>query len=131
MASMPSGHRDLGSDQGGFAAIAFLDDFEQMEALLVGEGVGSEVVEDDGDVMGTDKDDPESLQHSRSFELVLLIRPTDRRKPSGPAVNVSQQQAGDMTASAIVPLPKTTLDQRAPLDGPDLSSWRSHGEPGP
>lgn len=44
---MPSGHRDLGGDQGGFAAIAFLDDFEQMEALLVGEGVGSEVIEDE------------------------------------------------------------------------------------
>ncbi|WP_281060357.1 MULTISPECIES: hypothetical protein [unclassified Mesorhizobium] len=28
-------------------AIAFLDDFEQMEVLLVGEGVGSEVIEDE------------------------------------------------------------------------------------
>lgn len=44
---MPSGHRDLGGDQGGFAAITFLDEFEQMEALLVGEAVGSEVVEDE------------------------------------------------------------------------------------
>ena len=34
---MPSGHRDLGGDQGGLAPIAFLNDFEQMEALLVGE----------------------------------------------------------------------------------------------
>ena len=38
--------RDLGGDQGGFAVIAFLDDFEQMEALLVGEAAGSKVVED-------------------------------------------------------------------------------------
>lgn len=44
---MPSGHRDLGGDQGGFAALAFLDDFEQMEALLVGEAVSSEVIEDE------------------------------------------------------------------------------------
>lgn len=39
---MPSGHRDLGADQGGFAAITFLDDFEHIEALLVGEAVGSD-----------------------------------------------------------------------------------------
>lgn len=32
---------------GWFAPIAFLNDFEQMEALLVSEGVGSEVVEDE------------------------------------------------------------------------------------
>lgn len=38
---------ELGGDQGGFAAIAFLDDFEQMEALLVGEAVSSEVIEDE------------------------------------------------------------------------------------
>ena len=44
---MPSGHRNLGGDQGGFAPIAFLDDFGQMEALLVGEVVGSKVVENE------------------------------------------------------------------------------------
>ena len=44
---MPSGHRDLGGDQGGFSPIAFLDDFEQVEALLVGEAVGPEVIEDE------------------------------------------------------------------------------------
>jgi hypothetical protein len=44
---MPFGHGGLGGDQGGFAPIALLDDFEQMEALLVGEAVGSKVVEDE------------------------------------------------------------------------------------
>ena len=44
---MPFRHGDLGGDDGGFAPIAFLDDFEQMEALLVGETVGSEVVENE------------------------------------------------------------------------------------
>lgn len=58
-------------------------------------------------VMGTDEDISRSLQRSRSFELVLLIRPMDQRTPSGPAVTVLQQQAGDMTAPANVPLPKT------------------------
>lgn len=44
---MPFAHGGLGGDQGGFAPIAFLDDFEQVEALLVGEAVGSKVVEDE------------------------------------------------------------------------------------
>jgi hypothetical protein len=44
---MPSGRWDVGSDQGGFAPIAFLDDFEQVKALPVREGMGSEVVEDE------------------------------------------------------------------------------------
>lgn len=44
---MPCGHRDLGGDQGGFSPIAFLYDFEQVEALLVGGAVGPEVVENE------------------------------------------------------------------------------------
>lgn len=37
----------LGGDDGGFASVALLDDFEQMEALLVPEAVRSEVIENE------------------------------------------------------------------------------------
>ena len=44
---MPSGHRGLGGDECGFAAVALLDDFEQVEALLVRQAVRPEVVENE------------------------------------------------------------------------------------
>ena len=34
---MPACHRDLGCDQGGLSLIALLDDFEEVEALLIRE----------------------------------------------------------------------------------------------
>lgn len=42
---MPSYPRDLGGDQSAFSPIAFLDDFEKVEALLVGGAVSPQVVE--------------------------------------------------------------------------------------
>ena len=42
---VPFGHRHLGGDQGGFPAIAFFDDFEEIEALLVSVAMGSQIVE--------------------------------------------------------------------------------------
>lgn len=43
---MPLGDGKLRGDQGRFPAIAFLEDFQQVEALLICERVGSPVVED-------------------------------------------------------------------------------------
>lgn len=43
---VPSCDGKLSSDQRGFATVAFLEDFDQIEALLVIEAVGSPVVDD-------------------------------------------------------------------------------------
>ena len=44
---MPACHGDLGRDQSGLPLIAFLDDFEEVEALLIGECMRSKVIEDE------------------------------------------------------------------------------------
>jgi len=36
----------LGGDQGGFSAVALLEDFQEIEALLIIEAVGAPIVED-------------------------------------------------------------------------------------
>lgn len=42
---MPLGDGELGSDEGGFALVALLEDFQEVQALLVAEAVGAEVVQ--------------------------------------------------------------------------------------
>lgn len=44
---MPFGHGGLSGDDGGFAPVALLDDFEEMEALLVRQAMRAEVVENE------------------------------------------------------------------------------------
>ena len=44
---VPACHGDLSCDQGGFSLIALLDDFEEVEALLIGERMCSKVIEDE------------------------------------------------------------------------------------
>lgn len=44
---MPLGDGQLRGDQRGFPAIAFLEDFQQIETLLVGQAVGAPVVKDE------------------------------------------------------------------------------------
>lgn len=44
---VPFGDGELGGDQGGSAAVAFLEDLEQLEALLICQTVGTPIVEDE------------------------------------------------------------------------------------
>lgn len=44
---MPLGDRQLRGDQRRFPAMAFLEDFQQIETLLVGQAVGAPVVKDE------------------------------------------------------------------------------------
>ena len=44
---VPLGNGQLGGDQGGFAPVALFEDFEEVEAMLVVEGVGSPIVENE------------------------------------------------------------------------------------
>ncbi len=44
---VPVCDRDLGCDQGGLPLIAFFDDFEEVEALLIGKRMCSKVVKDE------------------------------------------------------------------------------------
>ncbi|MCP1845628.1 hypothetical protein ACVIHI_008903 [Bradyrhizobium sp. USDA 4524] len=44
---MPLGNGQLGGNQGRFAPIALFEDFEEIKALLIIEGVGAPVVEDE------------------------------------------------------------------------------------
>ncbi len=43
---VPLGDGQLGGDERGFSPVAFLEDFQQIEALLIVEAVGAPVVED-------------------------------------------------------------------------------------
>ena len=44
---MPLSHRQLSGNQGRFAAISFFEDFQEVEALLVIEGVGAPVIQNE------------------------------------------------------------------------------------
>ncbi len=43
---VPFDHGQLGGDQRGFSAIALLEDFQKIEALLIVEGMGAPIVQD-------------------------------------------------------------------------------------
>ena len=43
---VPLGDGELCGDQGGFPAIAFFEDFQQIEALLIGQAVGAPIIKD-------------------------------------------------------------------------------------
>ena len=44
---VPLSNGKLGGDQGRFSFVALLEDFEQIEPLLIGQGMGSPVIEDE------------------------------------------------------------------------------------
>ena len=62
---MPSCHGGLGGDDGGFVSVAFLEDFEEVEALLIGQAVRTEVVEDEQLAAPCDREDRASADGRR------------------------------------------------------------------
>ena len=44
---VPLGNRQLGGNQGGFAPVAFFEDFQKIKALLVIERVGAPIVQNE------------------------------------------------------------------------------------
>ena len=62
----------LGGNQGGFSAVALFEDFQEIEALLVIEGVGAPIVEDEqldaGELVDEAREAAIETRHGEVFE---------------------------------------------------------------
>ena len=68
---VPGGHGKLGGDQRGFPAVAFLEDFEQVETLLIGQAMSAPVIEDEQFDPGKTVDKPREATIETSQRKIL------------------------------------------------------------
>lgn len=68
---VPGAYRDLSGDQRGFRAVALFEDFEQVEALLIGQAMGAPVIQDEQIDPGKPVDKPREASIKASQRKIL------------------------------------------------------------